>query len=94
MLVRPTRRAHAKRAAEDDASEEHELLINEMNNAYRILGTAWRPYKLPDGTTGSPTHSGPRESDPARRARAAQLLPAPAVLITRCVRTSDTTSRS
>ena len=50
-------------------------------------------YTLPNGTTGSPTHSGPRESGPARRARAAELLPAPAVLITRCVRTSDTTSR-
>ena len=39
-------------------------------------------YELPNGTAGGLTHPGPRESDPDRRARAAELLPAPAVLIT------------
>ena len=52
QLQRPTRRAHAKRHAEDDTSEEHKLLINEMNNFYRILGTCWRLFSLPNGEKG------------------------------------------
>ena len=95
-------------ACEPFAFNRRQLLLSSSRRAERVscAGNCWSSqegssaaalsvdgYKLPNGTTGSPTHSGPRESDPARRARAAELLPAPAVLITRCVRTSDTTSR-
>ena len=79
------------------AFNRRQLLVSSSHRAERVscAGSCWSSqegwsaaamsidgYELPNGTAGSLAHSGPRESDPDRRARAAELLPAPAVLIT------------
>ena len=63
------------------AFNTQQLLVSSSHELERVscVGNCWSSqegssaaalsvdgYKLPDGTTGSPTHSGPRESDPQR----------------------------